>query len=827
MTLTRDDIKLMASERLTDDADGGGYMTGNVIQDGVENNLFPDISEVDRAQGALDYRKPFVFLGADNQDAYYGANVILDGAAADTAVTALLAESESVSEVRSELLARLNAAGEDAAFYGMKALTVAGAVNDRSVQLSDLRTQFIPPSSAAVARQGPVLAAENNARTAKPDVSLPGVDSSVIVPGYEGVVLFETPVFYGAGVSDPGVLVEGNELYKFVKANGREYIVADGHETDLLGAVDYTGPGFYQLPNVRYGHAATASFATKHAVEAPLVQETHVYTVGGPPSRAYTLAHLPATGSETIKWTDGTNVYTLSNLGPNEFPSSEHASASVDRSSGLIVVEFLTEPANGSTVTLGYARDDEIDAIVTPTWVAGQADMNLSAGWELAEVQLIVNGGRCRVVRGDNVVRKRILDTTGPVPRIVDGGVIGSYDPSGTGTLSVVGATNATVTMFHGTRTKALSAGLTGTVVTATLPTLLEPTTLNITGTTAADVPFSISPDADGYFTGIATGRYVRDTGALNMIFGSSIKYASLRYDGDQISASLVSEEIAGVNPSNFPPDGRVLVVREGMLGVVHNTQTTSATTVSNGSVINCGRTRIADARVFGSDGIEIRTGFTVSKAAGTVTFTDVSGYHNPVTVAHRIEDLSVVLSASEDGAVTLSKPLTHTFPLGTSYLSTALQLGDMQARSHPGFQMATWLGTWADDLAGSGGTSILADYNEATHPVIVSNKGAIKERWVIIFTNVTAFKVVGEQVGQIAVGDTATNCAPINPATGIPYFTIEAAGWGSGWAVGNCYRFNTDGGSAPFWTIRSIAPSDPFATQDHITVAARGSINA
>lgn len=823
MTLTRDDIKLMASERLNDDPDGGGYMTGTTIQDGVENNLFPDISEIDRAQGAVDYRKAFVFLGVNNQDTYFGANVILDGLAADTAVTALMVESESISEVRLDMLTRLNTAGEDAVFYGMKPLTVSGTVNDRSVQLNDLRTQFIPPSSAAVARAGAVLPVENNARTSTVYHGDETLDSTVIVPGYEGVMIYLTPILYGAGVAS----VTGGAVYKYVKAGGREYVVAAGHEVDLLGAIDYTGPGFYQLPGVDSVNGVVATFGARQTVEGPLVQETHTYTVGGPPSRAYTLAHLPAEGSETISWTDGTNNYVLKNLGPSEFPDSEFASASVDRSTGLLVVEFLTEPANGSTVTLGYTRKDETGHMAAPTWTAGQADLGLSGGFEMAEVQLTVSGERCRVVRGDNVVRKMVIDTSGPVPRLIEGGVVGSYDPSGTGTLSVVGATNATVTGWHGTKTKALSAGLTGTVVTAVLPTLLEPTTLNITGLTSGGTPFSISPDSDGYFTGTATGRYVRDTGALNLIFGSAIRYASLRYDGDQIAASLVSETIAGVNPALFPPDGRVLVVRSGMIAVVHNTQTTSATTVSNGSVINCGRTRIADARVFGSDGIEIRTGFTVSKTAGTVTFTDVSGYHNPVTVVHRVEDLSVILSAAEDGAVTLSKPLTHTFPSGTSYLSTALQMGDLQAHSHPGFQMATWTGTWADDLAGSGGTAILADYNEATHPVIVQNQGAITERWVIIFTNVTAFKVIGEQVGQIAVGDTATNCSPVNPATGQPYFTIEAAGWGSGWAIGNCYRFNTDGGSAPFWTIRSIAPSDPFETQDHITVAARGSINA
>ena len=39
MTITSTDIKLLASERMTDTSDGGGRRTSNVIPDGVAGNI--------------------------------------------------------------------------------------------------------------------------------------------------------------------------------------------------------------------------------------------------------------------------------------------------------------------------------------------------------------------------------------------------------------------------------------------------------------------------------------------------------------------------------------------------------------------------------------------------------------------------------------------------------------------------------------------------------------------------------------------------------------------------------------------------------------------
>jgi hypothetical protein len=54
------DVKLLASQRLTDNPDGGGLMTSTEIVDGVVNNLWPDVSRVDRAYGVVNLRKLYL-----------------------------------------------------------------------------------------------------------------------------------------------------------------------------------------------------------------------------------------------------------------------------------------------------------------------------------------------------------------------------------------------------------------------------------------------------------------------------------------------------------------------------------------------------------------------------------------------------------------------------------------------------------------------------------------------------------------------------------------------------------------------------------------------
>lgn len=301
-------------------------------------------------------------------------------------------------------------------------------------------------------------------------------------------------------------------------------------------------------------------------------------------------------------------------------------------------------------------------------------------------------------------------------------------------------------------------------------------------------------------------------------IVASTLRFACTAYTYIPLDA-----DILGIDPVRLPTDGRVPIFRTGYIGVVHHTGTVSGV-YSAGSLVNCGRVRLGRVRVREDGGTLVpEDRYAANLDAGTVTFINTSGLDQPLTVEHTIYDLALISDAQINGQVTFTRPLTHDFPIG-SYVSSALIAGDLFARYSNMFEQTTWTGAWSDSLIGS---QPLASFNDAIYPVVVTNKGAITERWALIFTSATAFRLVGEAVGEIAAGNTATDLSPINPATGVPYFTLDAAGFGSGWSSGNVIRFNTIGAGFPVWIARTIAQGTPTHPNDSFTMNILGDIDA
>lgn len=100
MAITPQDVKLYESQRLTDEDDGGGLATGNVIIDGQVNNLFPDISRLDRTIGDVALRKAFIGIDTANADVYLGAHAIITKKPADPRVSALLFKTSTPGDER-------------------------------------------------------------------------------------------------------------------------------------------------------------------------------------------------------------------------------------------------------------------------------------------------------------------------------------------------------------------------------------------------------------------------------------------------------------------------------------------------------------------------------------------------------------------------------------------------------------------------------------------------------------------------------------------------------------------------------------------------------
>ncbi len=281
-----------------------------------------------------------------------------------------------------------------------------------------------------------------------------------------------------------------------------------------------------------------------------------------------------------------------------------------------------------------------------------------------------------------------------------------------------------------------------------------------------------------------------------------------------------VPGSITGVDLSSAP--AKPVVFRANEYVVLSHKGSINAT-VSNAQVIDCARVRLSRVRVIGADGVVINTGYTTDLEAGTVTFTSVTGYSQPVTVEHYIEDMALISGVNATTkTLTLARALSHTYPVG-SQVCGAVVFGNLFARVSALFDLSTWDGTTWSDATGS---PAAATFNDAGYPVAVTNAGAISERWIAHFTNTTTFNIYGETAGFIAVGSTGAACTPINPITGEPYFTIPAEGWGSGWSTGNALRFNTVGSISPMWLVRTVQPSTPEVENDSFTLLIRGDVD-
>lgn len=107
MPISSNDIKLMQPERLTDNEDGGGQMTGLEVIDGDINNLFEDISRVNRTYGNVSLRKAFLKVDTATADLYLDAHSILSAQPLDPNVSGLLFTTQDFYDERSQARQRV------------------------------------------------------------------------------------------------------------------------------------------------------------------------------------------------------------------------------------------------------------------------------------------------------------------------------------------------------------------------------------------------------------------------------------------------------------------------------------------------------------------------------------------------------------------------------------------------------------------------------------------------------------------------------------------------------------------------------------------------
>ena len=302
---------------------------------------------------------------------------------------------------------------------------------------------------------------------------------------------------------------------------------------------------------------------------------------------------------------------------------------------------------------------------------------------------------------------------------------------------------------------------------------------------------------------------------------------SSVRYNAVAYTYIPLDSEILGLSATRLPIDGRVPIFRIGGIGIVSSSKAQELPSAIAGTTYDLGDQRISWAELEDANGTKVSVDlYTVDYDYGKIALGgdfSIAGLTAPLVVKYRYQDMGLIRDVQINGQLTFTKPLTHNYDAVDTIVGSALVIGDMQARYTRKFVQGAWNGAWADEPIGA---TIPANYNDALYPIQVTNKGAIQERWALIFTDATNFRCIGEYSGQIATGSINSNFSPVNPVTGSPYFTIKIEGWGAGWANGNVLRFNTIAANFPVWVIRTVKQSEPATISDEFQIMLRGDID-
>ncbi|RPI56438.1 MAG: hypothetical protein EHM49_00150 [Deltaproteobacteria bacterium] len=146
---------------------------------------------------------------------------------------------------------------------------------------------------------------------------------------------------------------------------------------------------------------------------------------------------------------------------------------------------------------------------------------------------------------------------------------------------------------------------------------------------------------------------------------------------------------------------------------------------------------------------------------------------------------------------IALDDMLANNYLAAETYVGICLELGDIE----PVFL------DWVE--ISSAGT-----YDESTYPLVLSNLGTVTDSFTITFTDATHFGCAGVAEGSLGSGIVTSDFAPINPNTGLPYFTLDKDGWSGSWVLGDTVTFKTVASAVGVW-LKEIVPAltaaEPF----------------
>ena len=322
-------------------------------------------------------------------------------------------------------------------------------------------------------------------------------------------------------------------------------------------------------------------------------------------------------------------------------------------------------------------------------------------------------------------------------------------------------------------------------------------------------------------------------TGYCVLVFSTNVDATNIKYDAVAETSLPLDPQLLGLNPVRLPPNGRVPIFSAGRHLVIFHEQSTDVSgTPAAGSTLQLTRTNLAYIEVLDVNNQRLDYAqYTIDKKLGTITFNgDIAWIDRqgdaltaPFTVVDRIEEMVLCTAAELPGYLGLSAPLQRAYPKDETKVASALVWGNVGSRVYSLFSQKLF-NEWSDELTAD---PIAAKFDDVNNPIVVNNKDSFTGRWYFKFVSGSTVQIVEESLGVIdAAAAINQDIAPVNPATGQPYFTIPFGGWGAGWVTGNILRFNTESGSTNMWVIRTVQSGKLTVEKDSIDIEVRGDAN-
>lgn len=306
-------------------------------------------------------------------------------------------------------------------------------------------------------------------------------------------------------------------------------------------------------------------------------------------------------------------------------------------------------------------------------------------------------------------------------------------------------------------------------------------------------------------------------------VFANTITYNATSYSYLPIDSTVVK-----IDTVRLPQDGRIPIFRRGDTIIIGNRQTTDIGSAhTGGQTVTLPRTDVTRIGIVDADDKPVMAAlWDYDLAAGTITWRtplDLSPYKMPLKINHAQEERNRIIQADIDGTLSLLFATKRAYPVENTYVSSVLIGGDLQVRVSIPFTQRNWNNVWQDTPVGE---QLLNKLNLKDYPMLLTDDGAIKERWMIKMTGTAQFELYGETLGFVMRGDTLTDIAPINPATGKPYFTLPKQAFGNDapWTSQDIIRLNTWGTLLPVWVLCAVQPNpNPPTGTDGYTMCLYG----